>query len=409
MRNRILRIYQRNVDQKPENVTSTTPPPAVAPPEAAAQAQIQYTSPLFFTSAIAGSILVLLLVAFFIYALRKLGFCAASESALSPEEEETQRRREEQAKMRRLRCGVPPHIISSFPVYVFGSDEFYEAVKKPQKKFQQAKRCKDSDSKDSCVSESLLSSECGLQCGIVKGNSSSSCANSEACASNGGNTQCDEETTCTESQPLADSRHGVQAEDAASRVAVTSPISAFASESPLPQAAPQDKCAAKWNHQDATLTVSLPDAGDFDHLPSPPSLPPASGKCQDCSVCLAEFEKGEAVKLLPPCGHYFHVHCITEWLCFRRTCPVCRCGLMKKARPPSLAALLASDPHGTPIQQPPAVSNDTLAAPPSHHAVPSSCADAVASTTCAQELAPPVAAAPQVPIDQPSLHHSTQL
>ncbi|XP_006663685.1 RING-H2 finger protein ATL66-like [Oryza brachyantha] len=45
-----------------------------------------------------------------------------------------------------------------------------------------------------------------------------------------------------------------------------------------------------------------------------------------CTVCLAEFADGEAVRLLPVCMHYFHAACIDEWLRTRATatCPLCR-------------------------------------------------------------------------------------
>ncbi|CAM0149570.1 unnamed protein product [Urochloa decumbens] len=43
-----------------------------------------------------------------------------------------------------------------------------------------------------------------------------------------------------------------------------------------------------------------------------------------CSVCLAELEDGEALKMLMPCMHYFHTACLDEWLRKSTTCPICR-------------------------------------------------------------------------------------
>ncbi|CAN6382163.1 unnamed protein product [Urochloa humidicola] len=43
-----------------------------------------------------------------------------------------------------------------------------------------------------------------------------------------------------------------------------------------------------------------------------------------CSVCLAELEDGEALKMLIPCKHYFHTACVDEWLRKSATCPICR-------------------------------------------------------------------------------------
>ena len=43
-----------------------------------------------------------------------------------------------------------------------------------------------------------------------------------------------------------------------------------------------------------------------------------------CSICLAEFCKGEKVSMLP-CGHVFHYQCIVPWLGKQsKVCPVCR-------------------------------------------------------------------------------------
>ncbi|GLJ06249.1 hypothetical protein SUGI_0034330 [Cryptomeria japonica] len=44
----------------------------------------------------------------------------------------------------------------------------------------------------------------------------------------------------------------------------------------------------------------------------------------ECSVCLAEFTDGEAVRVLLKCRHAFHIPCIGIWLHRQSTCPVCR-------------------------------------------------------------------------------------
>ncbi|KAL6559420.1 hypothetical protein OROGR_004537 [Orobanche gracilis] len=44
----------------------------------------------------------------------------------------------------------------------------------------------------------------------------------------------------------------------------------------------------------------------------------------DCSVCLSEFSGADKLKLLPHCGHAFHIHCIETWLLSNSTCPLCR-------------------------------------------------------------------------------------
>jgi hypothetical protein len=49
--------------------------------------------------------------------------------------------------------------------------------------------------------------------------------------------------------------------------------------------------------------------------------------CGRCTVCLAEFRGEDTLRILPYCGHYFHVTCIDIWLQQHSTCPVCRISL----------------------------------------------------------------------------------
>ncbi|RRT36690.1 hypothetical protein B296_00051361, partial [Ensete ventricosum] len=44
----------------------------------------------------------------------------------------------------------------------------------------------------------------------------------------------------------------------------------------------------------------------------------------DCAVCLSEFREDELVRLLPKCGHAFHLGCIDTWLRSHVNCPLCR-------------------------------------------------------------------------------------
>ncbi|KAJ4813944.1 hypothetical protein LUZ62_026510 [Rhynchospora pubera] len=44
----------------------------------------------------------------------------------------------------------------------------------------------------------------------------------------------------------------------------------------------------------------------------------------DCAVCLCEFLKEDRLRLLPGCGHAFHLDCIDTWLLSNSTCPLCR-------------------------------------------------------------------------------------
>ncbi|XP_011091479.1 RING-H2 finger protein ATL39 [Sesamum indicum] len=43
-----------------------------------------------------------------------------------------------------------------------------------------------------------------------------------------------------------------------------------------------------------------------------------------CTICLAEYQEKEVLRIMPKCGHSFHLSCIDVWLRKQSTCPVCR-------------------------------------------------------------------------------------
>ncbi|XP_062178970.1 RING-H2 finger protein ATL74-like [Phragmites australis] len=43
-----------------------------------------------------------------------------------------------------------------------------------------------------------------------------------------------------------------------------------------------------------------------------------------CAICLSDFSDGERIRVLPVCGHQFHVVCIDRWLVSHCSCPTCR-------------------------------------------------------------------------------------
>ncbi|RRT40367.1 hypothetical protein B296_00058575, partial [Ensete ventricosum] len=55
----------------------------------------------------------------------------------------------------------------------------------------------------------------------------------------------------------------------------------------------------------------------------------------DCAVCLSEFHDGELLRLLPKCGHAFHVGCIDTWLRSHVNCPLCRAPIVAPTSAPS--------------------------------------------------------------------------
>uniref|UniRef100_A0ACD5TVD4 Uncharacterized protein n=1 Tax=Avena sativa TaxID=4498 RepID=A0ACD5TVD4_AVESA len=46
-----------------------------------------------------------------------------------------------------------------------------------------------------------------------------------------------------------------------------------------------------------------------------------------CTVCLEEYQAKDVVRVLPYCGHAFHVACIDAWLKQQSTCPICRASM----------------------------------------------------------------------------------
>ncbi|ESQ34713.1 hypothetical protein EUTSA_v10009964mg [Eutrema salsugineum] len=51
---------------------------------------------------------------------------------------------------------------------------------------------------------------------------------------------------------------------------------------------------------------------------------PSSEKFSECAICLTEFSAGDELRVLPQCGHGFHVSCIDTWLGSHSSCPSCR-------------------------------------------------------------------------------------
>jgi len=64
----------------------------------------------------------------------------------------------------------------------------------------------------------------------------------------------------------------------------------------------------------------------------------------DCAVCLCEFADHDRLRLLPACGHAFHVACIDVWLRSSATCPLCRTKLTARHLAAAAAAAARDAP-----------------------------------------------------------------
>ncbi|PON85117.1 43kDa postsynaptic protein [Trema orientale] len=53
----------------------------------------------------------------------------------------------------------------------------------------------------------------------------------------------------------------------------------------------------------------------------------SSSEDAQCTACLEEYHDDDVLRILPYCGHSFHVTCIDIWLQQHSTCPICRTSL----------------------------------------------------------------------------------
>ncbi|KAJ3692703.1 hypothetical protein LUZ60_011798 [Juncus effusus] len=48
---------------------------------------------------------------------------------------------------------------------------------------------------------------------------------------------------------------------------------------------------------------------------------------EQCTICLEEYQDKEILRIMPKCGHKYHLDCIDVWLESHSTCPICRVSL----------------------------------------------------------------------------------
>uniref|UniRef100_A0ACD6A3T5 Uncharacterized protein n=1 Tax=Avena sativa TaxID=4498 RepID=A0ACD6A3T5_AVESA len=76
----------------------------------------------------------------------------------------------------------------------------------------------------------------------------------------------------------------------------------------------------------------------IDALPVTAASGQGEGQEDQCAICLADFAAGEQLRVLPQCGHTFHVACVDTWLGAHATCPSCRATILGSSSSPPLPA-----------------------------------------------------------------------
>lgn len=73
------------------------------------------------------------------------------------------------------------------------------------------------------------------------------------------------------------------------------------------------------NYEEEEEVVGLSQE-QINQIPETTSIP----KNETCSICLTEIQgENESARKLP-CNHFFHSHCIVQWLLISSKCPFCR-------------------------------------------------------------------------------------
>ncbi|KAK1421178.1 hypothetical protein QVD17_23326 [Tagetes erecta] len=91
------------------------------------------------------------------------------------------------------------------------------------------------------------------------------------------------------------------------------------SESPPP---PPTTIDSDTDNESVILSTNLED----DILSTFPTIVYSNAVTCDsrCIICLTDYDTMDVLRLLPECGHIFHVGCVDTWLKLHPTCPVCR-------------------------------------------------------------------------------------
>ncbi len=142
----------------------------------------------------------------------------------------------------------------------------------------------------------------------------------------------------------------------------STPTTPLLQTSPLPNARPRSRTTSGVGDSHQSLLNKAATKASKDQRNEAPRRPVwlknYAGKQIECVVCLEEYVDGHSRVMSLPCGHEFHVECITPWLTTRRrTCPICKCDVVRSMAPHSSSAASTTSASHTRHDDTPSNSN----------------------------------------------------
>ncbi|XP_014511880.2 RING-H2 finger protein ATL70-like [Vigna radiata var. radiata] len=108
-------------------------------------------------------------------------------------------------------------------------------------------------------------------------------------------------------------------------------LAAYLCSTDIPRTTPSVPAAVTHSNH-TTITVEAPEPCIDQSVCNFPNLQfsktklcgSTSSSSSSCSICLMDYKDRDSLRVLPACGHFFHVKCVDPWLRINMTCPVCR-------------------------------------------------------------------------------------
>jgi Ring finger domain len=103
-----------------------------------------------------------------------------------------------------------------------------------------------------------------------------------------------------------------------------------------------------WPRQQPSSYPATQLKSDYQTSPSSGRIVTFGSTMRSCAVCVDEYAPGDQLRIIDPCGHAYHVHCIDLWLSVAEepSCPVCKTPVASPSPP------LSHFPAPAPAQAP---------------------------------------------------------